>query len=112
MLEPKSPNSDARPARLNLSRAHHSRTQAAEARGDAVPSSSSNTRRSRSHSRPTVLVVHSRFSPVRFRILSIHAPSLTEVPLPFPAVSLLQGHRTCQKAMECNGDETSHWYQR
>ena len=63
------------------------------------------TRRHRFTSRPTTLVVHSRTHAVRFRILS--APTMTELP-----VSFHPRHRTCQKAMDCNGDETSDRYQR
>ena len=68
-------------------------------------SASPQTRRHRSASRPTTLVVHSRLHAVRFRILV--APATTDVP-----VSLHPRHRMCQKAMDCNGDETSDWYQR
>jgi hypothetical protein len=67
---------------------------------------------SRHISRPTTLVVHSRLHAVRFRILSTHSPSLTDVPVSLLCVSLLPGHRTCQKAMDCNGSETSDRNQR
>src|SRR5579872_5970020 len=70
-----------------------------------APSASPHTRRHRSASGPTTLVVHSRLHAVRFRILI--APALTDVP-----VSFHPRHRTCQKAMDCNGDETSDRYQR
>jgi hypothetical protein len=70
-----------------------------------VPGTPLPTRRSRFHSRPTTLVVHSRVHAVRFRILV--APAVTDVP-----VSLHPRHRTCQKAMDCDGDETSDRYQR
>jgi hypothetical protein len=65
---------------------------------------SGKTRQGRSLSRPTTLVVHSRFPEVRFRILSTQVPPhATELP-----VSSLSRHRTCQKAMDCDGyDETS-----
>jgi len=69
-------------------------------------------RQARFHSRPTTLVVHSRSHSVRFRILSTHAPATTALPAPHFAVSFLQGHRKCQKAMDCDGDETSDRYQR
>lgn len=68
----------------------------------ALQGASANTRHSRYSSRPTTLVVHSRVAPVRFRILSTHAAPAAELP-----VSLLPRHRTCQKATDCNGDETS-----
>jgi hypothetical protein len=89
-------------------------TQAAVAKATAAAvalpegvSASLQARRPRSHSRPTILVVHSRLHAVRFRILSTHVPDKTELP-----VSLPRGHRMCQKAMDCNGDETSDRYQR
>ena len=62
--------------------------------------------------RPTSLVVHSRLHAVRFRILSTQSPTLTDVPVSLLSVSLLPGHRTCQKAMDCNGSETSDRNQR
>lgn len=69
-----------------------------------VQGASAQTLRIRPSSRATTLVVHSRAAAVRFRILSTHATtSLTEMP-----VSLLPRHRTCQKATDCNGGETSH----
>ena len=68
-------------------------------------SASPQTRRHRFPSCPTTLVVHSRLDAVRFRILV--APATTDVP-----VSLYPRHRMCQKAMDCNGDETSDRYQR
>jgi hypothetical protein len=71
-------------------------------RGQSI---SPQTRRHRSLSGPTTLVVISRTHSVRFRILV--APALTDVP-----VSLYPRHRMCQKAMDCNGDETSDRYQR
>ena len=107
MLEPKAPFAAASFASTYLER-----HPAAEPRGFGVQSASTTTRRSRSHSRPTVLVVHSRSQAARFRILSTHAPSPTEVPVSIPPVSFLQGHRTCQKAKDCDGDETSDRYQR
>jgi len=57
----------------------------------------------------TPIVVHSRSSSIRFRILSLSAPapSLTELP-----VSATPRHRMCQKAKDCNGDETSDRIQR
>ncbi len=77
-----------------------------------VPVSSLPARRARLSSRPTTLVVHSRSHAVRFRILSTHAPATTAMPvIPSPG-SFLQGHRMCQKATDCDGDETSDRYQR
>jgi hypothetical protein len=76
------------------------------------------TRKVRYVTCPATLVVHSRSPAVRFRILSTDAPSTTTVvPVSFPAVSLplvsfSLGHRMCQKAMDCNGDETSDRCQR
>jgi len=62
------------------------------------------TRRSRPVSCPAILVVHSRSHAVRFRILTApSAPVTTDV-----LSSLPSGHRMCRKAMDCNGDETSH----
>jgi hypothetical protein len=76
-------------------------------------SPSPETRRSHFAKFPTALVVHSRSPAFRFRILSTHAPSTTTVvPVSLPAVSLPRGHRMCQKAMDCNGDETSDRCQR
>ncbi len=88
----------------------------------AVPSvaqahgASLRTPRPRSQSRATALVVHSRVSGVCFRILSTHGPVNAAIPVSLPTVTFLpvslpQGHRMCQKAMDCYGDETSHWYQ-
>ena len=78
----------------------------------AAQGASSATKRIRFHSRPTTLVVHSRSHAVRFRILSTHAPATTATPVSLSPVSFLQGHRMCQKAMDCDGDETSDRYQR
>jgi hypothetical protein len=70
------------------------------------------TRHIRFHSRPTTLVVHSRSHAVRFRILSTHADAMTATPAPLFPVPFLQGHRMCQKAMDCDGDETINRHQR
>ena len=88
---------------------------AALLRVDSMPeavSASLPTFGSRHVARPTSLVVHSRLQAVRFRILSTHCPSLTDVPDSLLPVSLHPGHRTCQKAMDCNGCETSDRNQR
>ena len=77
-----------------------------------VPGESLSTHGSRFHCRPTTLVVHSRAHAVRFRILSTQAPATTAMPVDHSPVSFLQGHRTCQKAMDCDGGETSDRYQR
>ena len=71
----------------------------------AAQSASPQSRRYRSASCPAILVVHSRLHAVRFRIRV--ASAMTYVP-----VSLHPGHRMCQKAMDCYGDETSDRYQR
>lgn len=102
MLEPKAPLHNHHVANLHV----------ADTVAPKVESASPRMRRSRSHSRPTVLVVHSRCHAVRFRILSTHAPTMTDVPVSLFPVSFLQGHRKCQKAMDCDGDETSDRYQR
>ena len=78
----------------------------------AAQSASLPTRPVRFHSRPTTLDVHSRSHAVRFRILSTHAPATTATPVSLSPVSFLQGHRTCQKAMDCDGDETFNRHQR
>ena len=78
----------------------------------AAQSASLPTRPVRFHSRPTTLVVHSRSHSVRFRILSTHPPATTALPAPHFAVSFPQGHRKCQKAMDCDGDETINRHQR
>ena len=101
MLQPQAPLPQAAVAKLTV----------AEAPLPEGQSASLKTRRPRSHSRPTILVVHSRSHAVRFRILSTHAPVKTELPVSLPPVSLPGGHRMCQKAMDCNGDETSDRYQ-
>ena len=49
-------------------------------------------RRARSHSRSTILVVHSRLHAVRFRILSTHAPDKTDLSASRPT-----GHRMCRR---------------
>ena len=65
--------------------------------------------RRRQSSRPTVLVVHSRSHAIRFRIVTAPAfPLPADMPVSFP----LPGHRMCQKAMDCNVDETSDRNQR
>jgi hypothetical protein len=107
MLEPEAPLANAR-----LTRTHLPCDQTARSAVSDLQGGSSTTRRSRLHSRPTILVVHSRCHAVRFRILSTLAPSPTDSPLPFSPVSFLQGHRMCQKAKDCDGDETSDRYQR
>jgi hypothetical protein len=57
---------------------------------------------------PATLVVLSRSHSLRFRIVTApSAPLPTDVPVSLP----YSGHRMCRKAMDCNGDETSHRYQ-
>ena len=65
--------------------------------------------RHRQASRATVFVVHSRSHEVRFRILS--GPAVLPQ-MELPPSSPFPPHRMCKKAMDCYGDETSHWNQR
>jgi hypothetical protein len=107
MLESAAPLANGKLTRTRLAR-----IDSADVQGPGSQSASSKTRRPPFHSRPTFLVVHSRCHAVRFRILSTHAPTITDVPVSLSPVSFLQGHRMCQKAKDCDGVETSDRYQR
>ena len=75
-----------------------------------APSSSAAIRSTSIGGRSTTsLVLHCPSSAVRFRILSLSAPTPSQTE---PPVSAPPRHRMCQKAMECYGDETSDRSQR
>lgn len=112
MLQPSSSKDRASRGRASGSAASRQSHSMLEGPLPEALSASLPTLGSRHISRPTSLVVHSRLHAVRFRILSTQSPPLADVPVSLLSVSLLPGHRTCQKAMDCDGDETSDRYQR